>query len=121
MSPDMLIVNKHHYNLLSLTVSVYLTYPYVCSKHPSHSSAIVEVVGSKNDSTAVTEVQEFLLRFDLGPPEGFHDLPEPEEEAAATTLGAPGQSTAEVTLGHVGGASGGVASQLLKVGNETCT
>jgi len=47
----------------------------------------------------LTEVQEFLLRFDLGPPEGFHDLPEPEEElAAATTLGAPGQSTAEVTV-----------------------
>jgi len=67
-------------------------------------------------------VQEFLLRFDLGPPEGFHDLPEPEEElAAATTLGAPGQSTAEVTLGSRVGASGGVASQLLNVGNKTCT
>ena len=46
----------------------------------------------------LAEVQEFLLRFDLGPPEGFHDLPEPEEVTATT--GAPGQSTAEVPLGR---------------------
>ena len=44
-------------------------------------------------------MQEFLLRFDLGPPEGFHDGPQPLEEVTATT-GAPGQSTAEVPLGR---------------------
>ena len=124
MSPDMLIVNKHHYKLLILTVSVYITYPYVCcSKHPSHSSAIVEVVVGSSRQHRTDWGARVSSTLWSGPPEGFHDLPEPEEElAAATTLGAPGQSTAEVTLGsRVGGASGGVASQLLNVGNKTCT
>ena len=46
-----------------------------------------------------SQVQEFLLRFDLGPPEGFQDLE--EEIAVPVGQGVSGQSVAEVTPGTV--------------------
>ena len=54
------------------------------------------------------QVQDFLLRFDLGPPEGFKDDDEIEAEVsydhfgAVASVGQPGQHEVEVTLGRVG-------------------
>lgn len=54
------------------------------------------------------QVQDFLLRFDLGPPEGFKDDDEIEAEdddhfgAGTASVGQPGQHEVEVTLGRVG-------------------
>lgn len=54
------------------------------------------------------QVQDFLLRFDLGPPEGFKDDDEIEAEdddhdfSAVASVGQPGQHEVEVTLGRVG-------------------
>lgn len=53
------------------------------------------------------QVQDFLLRFDLGPPEGFNDDDEIEAEdddhfGAVASVGQPGQHEVEVTLGRVG-------------------
>lgn len=54
------------------------------------------------------QVQDFLLRFDLGPPEGFNDDDEIEAEdddhdfSAVASVGQPGQHEVEVTLGRVG-------------------
>ena len=52
------------------------------------------------------QVQDFLLRFDLGPPEGFKDDDEIEAEdddhyGAVASVGQPGQHEVEVTLGRV--------------------
>ena len=53
------------------------------------------------------QVQDFLLRFDLGPPEGFKGDDEIEAEddddfGAVASVGQPGQHEVEVTLGRVG-------------------
>ena len=45
--------------------------------------------------------QSFLLRFNLGPPEGFSDEEE-EELPSSDAAGQPGQSTAELRLGQEG-------------------
>ena len=53
------------------------------------------------------EVESFLLRFNLGPPEGFPDpgstdeegeLPEPPETPTAAFTGQPGQATVELRV-----------------------
>ncbi|CAJ1404523.1 unnamed protein product [Effrenium voratum] len=45
-----------------------------------------------------TEEQSFLLRFNLGPPEGFSDEEEEEELPSSDAAGQPGQSTAELRV-----------------------
>ena len=49
------------------------------------------------------QVQDFLLRFDLGPPEGFKDDDHEAEDdfSAVASVGQPGQHEVEVKLGRL--------------------
>ena len=54
-------------------------------------------------SVETWQVQDFLLRFDLGPPEGFKDDDHEAEDdfSAVASVGQPGQHEVEVKLGRL--------------------
>lgn len=69
-----------------------------------------------------TEVQDFLLRFDLGPPEGFNDDDEIEAEdddhfGAVASVGQPGQHEVEVKV-EVGEEEGEEEKELTRLIRE---